>query len=938
MGKTAHRATSGSSREISIVEDDVYLPPVSADYIIDLYDRYRRDPSSVDASWLPYFEAMWGGSAQIGGPDVRPEIAAAHLIEAYRSRGHLAASLDPLGLWTRETPPELEPTHYCIDERSLDREIIFVDSLDAKPATLRGLLHRLREIYAGSIGFDLMHVDSPAARAWFYAAAENGLGIPTPEQRRVAAHDIIAATEFERFFGKRFIAKKRFGADGAEAMVAWSNALLARCVAHGVRDVIIGGTARGRLNVMANVVKKPLAAILHEFKGGRPFPADIKAASDVPYHFGYVGERVFGDAKLSVTYCHNPSHLEAIDGVAMGRVRARQDAFEDTAEGIRRVLGLQFHTDAAFAGQGVVAEVLQLGQLPDYRIGGTIHFVINNQVGFTTDPTRGRTSIYCTDVARAIGAPVLHVNADDVDAVIRTAILAADYRDKFASDIVIDFVCYRRHGHNELDEPLFTQPLMYRRIATHPAVATQYIPRLVSDGILSQDEAEAAVRDYINELEAAYAALEGYRPNQVPVLDRPKRASALVSRTGSDDQLVTGLDLEILYKLGDALSAAPKGAAINDKIAKQLAERGAAIRSGHGINWATGEALALASLALEGVNVRFSGQDTPRGAFSQRHFVLIDQNNGKLWKPLAEIQKPQGRCEIIGSPLSEYSVLAFEYGYSMDSVDGFTMWEAQFGDFANVAQVIFDQFISSAEDKWLDTSGITVMLPHGLEGQGPDHSSGRIERFLQMCADGNMIVANCSTPANLFHLLRLQAYRRPRRPLILFTTKSLLRHRSAVSDLKSFGPDSSFKPVIAPVLDHPAAVSRVILCTGKFAYDLDARLQASGRKDVIVMRLEQLYPFPEKTLRAELTRYRNASVIWCQEEPENMGAWSYIDRKLERILKSVGNGCEWPHCISRPANASTAIGINDEHNADQERLVLKAVGEDHNSRMLAAAS
>jgi len=915
----------------------VVFPAVSAEYIIDLYHRYIRDPNSVDPSWLPYFEELWGGGPVIGkAADAALDAGAAGLVNAYRQHGHMAAALDPLGLWQREAPPDLDPAFHGIEADAMDRNFPGDAAARVRATTPRTLLTRLRDIYSGTIGFQCGHMDDAAARAWFYAAAESGLGEPSAAERKAAAHDVIAATQFEQFLGRRFLAKKRFGADGAEAMVAWLNAVLARSAAHGVRDVVIGGTARGRLNVMANVVAKPLTALLHEFKGRSPFPPDVKASGDVPYHFGHVGERHFGDAAVSITYCHNPSHLEAINGVAAGRVRARQDAEVDREEAVRRVLGLQVHTDAAFAGQGVVGEVLQLSQLPAYHTGGTIHFVINNQVGFTTDPKHGRSSVYCTDIARVIGAPVLHVNADDVDAVIRTAHLAADYRACFSADIVIDFVCYRRHGHNELDEPNFTQPVMYRRIASHSTVHDQYIPRVIADGVLSQDEADAIAQRCFGDLDAAYSALEAYRPNHAGIRSvRLAPVSAQIARATVSDS-ATGLDVETLKRLGEVLSTVPPGINVNDKIARQMRDRGVAVSGGQGINWAMGEALALASMAAEGIAVRFSGQDTPRGAFSQRHFLVFDQETGDVASPFDHIGEGQGRCRFIGSPLSEYSVLGFEYGYSMDAPGGFTMWEAQFGDFANVAQVIFDQFISSGEDKWLDVSDLTVMLPHGLEGQGPDHSSGRIERFLQMCADENMTVANCSTPANLFHLLRRQKYTNLRKPLLLFTTKSLLRHRAAVSDLAAFGPGTRFRPVLAPATT--GNVRRVILCSGKVAYDIEAALADAGRDDVAVVRIEQLYPFPEKELESELSRYPRATVIWCQEEPENMGAWQYLDRKIEKVLRTIGNAAEWPCCISRPANASTAIGTNDEHAADQARLVARAIDftQVHGERLQAA--
>jgi 2-oxoglutarate dehydrogenase E1 component len=909
------------------IEVRVAFPAVSADYIIDLYHRYLRDPNAVDASWKPYFDDLWGQSGKTAARGSSEFfVAAARLVEAYRQRGHLAADLDPLHLWRPLMPPELNPDAHGLDATALAQEIDVALLPGAAPRTMAALVARLKEIYAGSIGFDCAYVDDSAARAWLYAVAESGAAEPDVTQRRTAAERIIEAHEFEHFFNRRFPGKKRFGAEGAEAMVPWFDAVLARSAKNGVREVVIGGTARGRLNVMANVIQKPLTALLHEFKGRRVFPDDVKVSSDVPYHFGYASDRTFGDASLLVTYCHNPSHLEAIDGVALGRVRARQDKFASAEEGWRNVLGLLVHTDAAFAGQGVVGEVMQLSQLQSYRTGGTIHFVINNQVGFTTDPQSGRSSIYCTDIARLIGAPVLHVNADNVDAVVRTALIAADYRHLFHADIVIDFVCYRRSGHNEIDEPTFTQPVMYRAIAAHPPVREQYVDRVIADGVISQDQADAHARAYFAELDAAYHAVDGFRPNHVEGLDATEVAASGASATGyGGGDSDTGVSLDRLRAIGAALSAPPAGMAINTKIARQLKERGDAIRTGEGIAWAFGEALAFATLACEGLDVRFSGQDTPRGAFSQRHFVLLDQNTGAAVEPFNLIQPEQGRCEIIGSPLSEYSVLGFEYGYSMDVRNSLVVWEAQFGDFANVAQVIIDQFIASGEDKWLDSSGLTLMLPHGLEGQGPDHSSGRIERFLQMCAGDNMTVANCSTPANLFHLLRRQARMRPRKPLILFTPKSLLRNRHAVSKLQDFASRSVFRPIIGTGAAE-VVVRRVILCSGKIYYDLLMHLSETDASSVALVRLEQLYPFPAEALQAELARYPNVTVIWCQEEPKNMGAWSYLDRRIESILRRVGNACQWPHCVSRPENASTAIGTTDEHKSDQAQLVARAIG------------
>ncbi len=851
------------------------------------------------------------------------EAAAARLIEAYRQRGHFAAKLDPLSLWAPASPPELLPATYGIDDAALDAEVTAPESFGFERCTLRALIACLRAAYAGSIGFDCAHVEDHAARGWLQQIAEHGTAQPDATARRTAGERIIEADEFEQFMNRRFLGKKRFGAEGCEAMLPWFDAMLAKSAAFGVERVVIGGTARGRLNVMANIVGKPITAIFYEMKGHRPFPDDIRVSGDVPYHFGYTAERNYGRTALKILYCHNPSHLEAINGVAQGRVRAQQNEYENEQAGWRAVLGVTVHTDASFAGQGAVAEVLQLSRVPAYRTGGTIRVVINNQVGFTTDPGSGRSSTFCTDVAKIVGAPVLHVNGDDIDAVCRCAEIAAEYRHRFNADIIIDLVCYRRRGHNEVDEPAFTQPKMYERIAGHPTVRQSYLANLINDGVLTDEDEKRMSRDYIGRLTASYEAIESFQPNSVETFDRGD-SGANGRTTAADNEPPTGISAERLQTIGISLSRPPEGVAVNPKVVRQLAEREAAIRSGENISWPFAEALAYGSLACEGIEVRVSGQDTPRGAFSQRHFILVDQQSGAIYEPLNRLQLGQARCAIIGSPLIEYAVLGFEYGYSLDAPESLVVWEAQFGDFANVTQVIIDQFIVSGKDKWLDASGLTLLLPHGLEGQGPDHSSGRIERFLQLCARGNMRVANCSTPANFFHLLRSQAKARPRRPLVVFTPKSLLRHKQAVSRAEDFLLTSSFRRVIGP--DKVAGVvRRVVICSGKIYYDLHAKMVELGIIDIALIRIEQLYPFPEAILKAELARFPNAEIVWCQEEPLNMGAWHYLDHKIEKALLDVGNGTKWPRCIGRPENPSTAIGTTSEHEADQQRLAEMAV-------------
>jgi 2-oxoglutarate dehydrogenase E1 component len=900
------------------------FPAVNADFVIDLYHRYLRDPAAVDASWKPFFEDFYGSTTTDSQPPRGLEGTAVRLLEAFRQRGHLIADLDPLGLRQNDRPPDLQPQNYGLDEAELDRRFDMHGLLGLRHESIRTLCAHLEEIYAGTIGFDCAHVVDHAARSWLYEAAESGLFRPDAVLRRSAAARIIEADEFEQFMNRRFVGKKRFGAEGAEGLLPCFDAVFAHACELGVKQVIIGGTARGRINVMANIVGKPLGAMFFELKGHRPFPDDLQEMGDIPYHLGYANERQYGDRVLKILYCHNPSHLEAIDPVALGRVRAHQRVSASEREGWSDVLGVLVHTDAAFAGQGLVAEVLQLSGIPAYRTGGTIHIVINNQVGFTTDPENGRTSIYCTDVAKTVGAPVFHVNGDDIDAVVRVAYLAAEYRHRFGADVVVDLVCYRRRGHNEVDEPSFTQPVMYRRIAEIPTVRQIVLDRLAAERVLTPDQAEELAANYRYTLDAAYEAAASYRPNRVEWLNG--RADG-APEAGNCDSRETGLPLAELRDIGLALSRPPDGIVVNPKVLRQLGAREEAIRSGKNIAWAFGEALAYGSLASEGVSVRLSGQDTPRGAFSQRHFILHDQNTGVVAEPLNMVRPGQARCDIIASPLAEYAVLGFEYGYSVDASDSLVIWESQFGDFANTAQVIIDQFISSGEDKWLQQSGIVLLLPHGSEGQGPDHSSGRIERFLQLCAGESMTVANCTTPANFFHLLRRHARRKRRRPLIAFTPKSLLRHRLAVSRLDEFGPGTQFQPVLASNGDAEQ-VRRVILCSGKFYYELLAGAQAAENSELAFVRLEQLHPFPEQRLREILARWPGAHAVWCQEEPLNMGAWTYVDQRVGKILREIGASGDWPCCVGRPENASTSTGTVTEHETTQAQLVQAALGLD----------
>ncbi|MBV9117280.1 MAG: 2-oxoglutarate dehydrogenase E1 component, partial [Acetobacteraceae bacterium] len=686
---------------------------------------------------------------------------------------------------------------------------------------------------------------------------------------------------------------------------------------------------RGRLNTLGNIVRKPLTAVFSEIGGGSFKPEDVQGSGDVKYHLGTSTDIDLGGHTVHLSLQPNPSHLEAVDPVVVGKVRARQDQAGDT-RARRSVMAVLMHGDAAFAGQGLVYETLAMSQLIGYRTGGTVHLVVNNQIGFTTVPAHAYSGLYCTDVAKSIQAPILHVNGDDPEAVVFCARMAAEFRMRFGCDIVLDIVCYRRHGHNETDEPAFTQPLMYRAIEAQKTTRALYAERLAAEGVAPAEEAQAMWDEFAARLDAANAAAQSYRPNKADWLEGHW---AGLSRPDAEPERVeeaTGVDSAVLRTVGTALAHVPEAFNLNPKIARQLDAKRKMIESGEGIDWATGEALAFGTLLLEGHRVRLSGEDTQRGTFSQRHAVLIDQQNQNEYVPLNNIAPDQARIEIYNSLLSEQGVLGFEYGYSLADPRTLVLWEAQFGDFANGAQVIIDQFLASGETKWLRMSGLTLLLPHGYEGQGPEHSSARPERYLQLCAERNMAVCNLTTPANYFHALRRQLRRNFRKPLVLFTPKSLLRHRLAVSPLHEMAAGSAFQFVV-PEIDQigpDESVRRVVLCSGKVYYDLLATRRERNLNDVAILRLEQLYPFPEKTLGRLLAPYRNAEVVWCQEEPENMGAWGFVDRRIEKVLGGLDGAAKRPSYAGRPAAASPATGFARTHAAEQAALVAGALGDE----------
>lgn len=944
----------------------------NATFIAELYQRYLDDPSSVDQSWVALFRELmddpdalarevkgpsWDrGVRQIIGttdPDAPPapakkkgdgaaaaggvseaevrtrvldSIRALMMIRVYRVRGHLQATLDPLGLVDPAPHPELDYRTYGFTDADLDREI-FIDNVLGlgDKASLRKILAVLKKTYCGSIGAEFMHIQDPDQKAWIQQRMEGSRNITefTDLGKKTILERLTEAEGFERFLQVKYTGTKRFGLEGGETIIPAIEQVLKRGSQLGVEEVVFGMAHRGRLNVLANILHKPYRNIFSEFQGNAANPDDVQGSGDVKYHLGTSADRDFDGKTVHLSLQANPSHLEAVDPVVLGKVRARQGQLGDTER--TRVLGVLLHGDAAFAGQGLVPECLGLSQLKGYRTGGTIHFIINNQIGFTTAPQYSRSGTYASDVAKMVQAPILHVNGDDPEAVIHVARIATEYRQTFKADIVVDMVCYRRHGHNESDEPAFTQPQMYDRIAKHPTTRALYAEKLVAEGVMTQAEADAMFAAFQERLEGQFQEASSYKPNKADWLEG--RWKGLVQMADEEEyrQYETPVDNDLLQEVGKALSSVPESFDLNRKIARQLKGKAEMFSSGEGVDWSTGEALAFGTLLVEGSPVRLSGQDVGRGTFSQRHCVLTDQSSENRYIPLNHIREGQAHAEIIDSPLSEFSVLGFEYGFSLAEPNGLTLWEAQFGDFANGAQVIFDQFISSGESKWLRMSGLVVLLPHGFEGQGPEHSSARPERYLQLCAEDNMQVCNITTPANYFHALRRQVRRNFRKPLIIMTPKSLLRHKLAVSPLADFGPGSQFWRVIGEpaTLKADDKVRRVVLCTGKVYYDLVQAREEKGIDDVAIVRVEQLYPWPRDAVKKHMARYPNAEVVWCQEEPANSGYWTFVKPRLDSITEELDR----PRVkyVGRKASASPATGSFKKHVEEQNTLVADAL-------------
>lgn len=960
-----------------------FLSGVNAEYIAHLYAQYRKSPQSVDVSWRDFFDGLsdseldilremhgpswtpdmnrsesrsfahvavtsqqqmpvmpmmpqyWPMPAQSNSADVvqavRDSIRAIQLIRAYRFSGHLVADLDPLGLREKTSHPELDPGHYGFAPKDYDRPIRLDGVLGMEEATLNQIIDALRKIYCGKIGVEFMHLTNPDEKAWIQERIETPLNQTefTTNGKRAILERLTAAENFEQFLGKKYPGTKRFGVDGGEILIPALEQIMKRGGQMGLKEMVLGMAHRGRLNVLANVMGKPFSAIFAEFMGMSTQPDDVLGSGDVKYHLGTSSDRDFDGNVVHLSLTANPSHLEAVNPVVIGKVRAKQYQRQDK-DGTQ-VMPILLHGDAAFAGQGLVAETLMISELQGYRVGGTMHVVTNNQIGFTTMPKFSRSGPHCTDVAKLLAAPIFHVNGDDAEAVIHVARIATEFRQTFKKDVVIDIVCYRRNGHNEGDEPSFTQPLMYAKIKDHPTTREIYAKQLLAEGVVKEEDVVAIQNDNLKTLEDAFASANSYKANQADYLQGVWSDMSVADAKDTDRRGKTALSEQEMKEIGARLVALPEDFNVHSKLIRFLEARQKMFETGEGFDWATAEALAFGSLVKQGYGVRLSGQDVGRGTFSQRHVIMYDQTDGHPYQPLKHIAENQGRFEAYDSPLSEAAVLGFEYGFSLAEPRCLTLWEAQFGDFVNGAQVIIDQFISSAETKWLRMSGLVMLLPHGYEGQGPEHSSCHPERFLSLSAEDNWQVVNITTPANYFHVLRRQMVRNFRKPLIVFSPKSLLRHKLAVSNAAMMTGDSTFHRVLwddaelEGKLAKPKDIKRVILCTGKVYYDLYQAREEQGIKDVVALRLEQLYPFPEKALSEELKKYPNAEVVWCQEEPENSGYWYYVDRRIEACLTGIKHKAGRPSYIGRIEAASPATGSAYKHKSEQERLVTEAL-------------
>ncbi len=951
----------------NIFEKTSFLGNNSSEFVENLYAEYLNDPSNLPGQWFDFFEGLKDQKEKIlqnaNGPSWSPKkklkthkailnetshnnngnlktdenflesakdsVRANMLVRAFRIRGHLMSNLDPLGLQKTKEHSELNPETYGFSKNDENKKIFMDGVLGLKIATLKEIISLCKKTYCQNIGFEFMHMSDPEERTWIRNRIEGKEKeiLFTNNGKRAIFNKLVEAEGFEKFLQIKFVGTKRFGLDGGESLIPALEQIIKRGGHLGIKEVKIGMSHRGRLNVLANMMQKPFKAIFKEFFGQsvtskRDFEGDVK------YHLGASANREFDKNLVHISLTDNPSHLEAVNPVVLGQVRAKQFFHNDKER--KKVVPVLIHGDAAFAGQGVVAECFAMSGLPGHNTGGTIHIIVNNQIGFTTAPRFARSSPYPSDLAKMVQAPIFHVNGDDPEAVVHCAKIATEFRQKFNRDVVIDMVCYRRFGHNESDEPSFTQPLMYKAIKKHPTTLQIYGQKLTNEGLISHEDFEKSKKEFKDFLNKEFTNAKDYKVKM-------KWFDGVWSRfkpeIGQDRRGRTGVEKVNLIEIGKKITKIPEHLKIHKTLLKLFSNKAEMFGKSKPIDWATAESLAFATLLNEGFSVRLSGQDSGRGTFSQRHSVLRNQDSHERYIPLNNISKKQKKFEIIDSLLSELGVLGFEFGYSLSEPETLVLWEAQFGDFSNGAQVVIDQFISSGESKWSRASGLVMLLPHGYEGQGPEHSSARIERFLQLCAQDNLQVVNCTTPANYFHVLRRQMHRKFRKPLIVMTPKSLLRNKKCVSNIEDFTKKTSFHRILEDHAynsktnlikpDKDKKIDQVVICSGKIYFDLiEAREKIKDSKTVFI-RIEQLYPFPVKHLGKILKRYKNAKYFWCQEEPMNMGAWNtaryYIDRTLE-IIQARGENVKY---IGRNAAASPATGNHNKHLAEQKEILEK---------------
>ena len=972
-----------------IFEKTSFLHGTNSAFIEQMYEKYLHNPLSVPTDWQTFFsgisdqptnemkDASWSEYRDIKSnngdlvsaidgnwPDeVRSfenelkssnainihegtsknatldSIRAIMMIRAYRIRGHLKANLDPLGLIEKIEHAELQPETYGFKAEDMERQIFLDNVLGLEFATLKEILEILNRTYCSTVGIEFMHISDPEEKSWLQQRIEG-------KDKEITFTDLgkefilkklIEAEGFEKYLHKKFVGTKRFGLDGAETVIPAMEQIIKKGGQLGVTEIVIGMPHRGRLGVLATVMGKAYREIFHEFAGGSVMPEDVAGSGDVKYHLGTSSDRVFDDNKVHISLTANPSHLEAVDPVVLGRTRAKQahlrtDEGKTRQESFDAVMPILLHGDAAFAGQGIVAECFALSGLRGHKTGGTIHIIVNNQIGFTTSPSFARSSPYPSDVAKFINAPILHVNGDDCEAVIYAARVATEFRQKFNKDVVIDVFCYRRFGHNEGDDPTFTQPLMYKKIKIHKSVADTYASKIINEKLFDETIVSSMKSDFVQFLDSEFEAAKSFKPNKADWLDG--FWSNMKSSRGSKRKILTSISNDNFIDIGNKISSYPENLNIHKTLARIIGNRKKMISSGEDIDWATAEALAFGSLLKDGFPVRLVGQDSIRGTFSQRHSALVDQETEERYIPLNNVSDNQAMYEGIDSFLSEAAILGYEYGYSLDYPGSLVLWEAQFGDFANGAQVQIDQFIAPGEAKWLRMSGLVLLLPHGYEGQGPEHSSARIERYLQLCAEENMIVANCTTPANYFHILRRQLLRDFRKPLIMFTPKSLLRNKQCTSRMKDFTDDVFHRVLLddgetkhkEKFLVEDDKIKKVILCSGKVFYDLLSERDSNKKLDIYIIRLEQLYPFPAKALTPIISRFKNADFIWCQEEPKNMGPWNTMERYIDWCLTKAKCEKNKVKYVGRSPAASTATGLMSKHQKQQKMLIDSALG------------